>query len=593
MKKTLLLSIIALIWAVTAFAQSPQAVKYQAVLRDNTGTIIDQANVDIRISIEANGNVVYQENHSTTTNQFGMVSLEIGTGSIISGTFSSIDWRTDDHFIRIEVDSGSGYTDMGTTQVLSVPYALHANTSGSTESYTETDPLFDASPAAGISSTHISDWDDAYLWGNHASSGYITDECQALSFSNDTLYLTGGSFVTFPPDFDGDWGSLTGTAPAVSTFSNDAGYIDTELDPSWHGLSDTASNIWRYGKIGIGISPLYKLHLRNNQNNEINLLYAHRTSDSYGPGKANNYAFRSGYWADTAGGSGYGPYYSDVAIKGYSYYGNNYTFGVHGANYNDYNRCGGVIGTNSSGSYFGSLAYKSSSSISYGGYFTSSTIGSGIVAKGSSAAGVGLASYGDMLGSWAHGDIIGQIVSGDVFSSYNLGNTYTSGTHVELVNTGSEKTAAYSVTSCEVSVYDKGFAKLSGNQVTIEFDRSYSNLLADERPVISITPIGSAASIYISSISPEGFTVAADSPQEIEFSWIAVGKRVDSDLVNNVPEALKSSDFDKNIKDYMFNESETTRNGRALWWTGNSLEFGSKLPEELIHTEPKKNPEQR
>ncbi|MFO7880369.1 MAG: hypothetical protein R6V52_10065 [Bacteroidales bacterium] len=593
MKKALLLSVIALICAVTAFAQSPQAVKYQAVLRDNTGNILDQANVEMRISIEAGGSVLYQENHSTTTNQYGLVTLEIGTGTVLSGNFSTIAWQASDHFIRIEVDNGSGYTDLGTTQLLSVPYALHANTSGSAETYSETDPVYDVSPASGITGTDITDWTNAYLWGDHAASGYLTDETQILSYCNDTLYLTGGSYVVLPPGFDGDWSSLTGTAPAVSTFLNDAGYIDAESDPSWHGTSDTASVIWRYGKVGIGTSPYYKLHLENTQQDETNLLFARRSYNSYGPGNANIYAYRYGAYGIDSGGSSYSPFNTDVAIKGYSFYGNKYTFGVHGANYNDFNRCGGVIGTNSSATIFGSLAYKSSSNISYGGYFTSSTIGSGIVAKGSSAAGVGLASYGDMLGSWMHGDVIGQIVSGEVFSSYSLGNTYTSGTQVELVNTGSEKTAAFSVTSREISVYDNGFGKLSGQEVTVLFDKSYRNLLADERPVVTITPIGRSEDIYIKSITTEGFVVAADYPQEIEFSWIAVGKRVDSELVNNVPEALKSSNFDENIKDYMFNEAETTRNGKALWWTGNSLEFGSKLPEELIHIEPKKNPEQR
>ena len=591
MKKILLLTVAVVICAVTAFAQAPQSVKYQAVLRDNAGDIISEETVDIRISIEDSGSVVYQENHATSTNQYGLVTLNIGTGSVLNGNFGAIDWAADDHYIRIEVDNGSGYVDMGLTQLMSVPYALHANTASEVDNFSEMDPVFDASPASGITATDITDWTTAYGWGNHADAGYLTEETQVLSYSNDTLYLTGGSYVILPTGFDGDWSSLTGTPPVVSTFANDAGYIDAESDPTWTGTADTSASIWRYGYVGIGMSPNYKLDIENTTSDEQTLVYVTRSGDNNGPGRQNIFGYRYGTSGDTLGGDGYGRYDTDVGIKGYSLWGNHYTFGVHGANYNDYERCGGLLGSNSSGAYWGSLAYVNSGGTYYGGYFTSSTTGAGFNSTGAMAAGIGYGGYGDMLGSWSRGEVAGQIVTGELFSSYNLGNTYTSGTQVELVNTGTEKTAAYSVTSREMTVYDKGFASLSGNEVEVSFDRTYSKLLADERPVVTITPVGQSGNIYIKSITTEGFVVASDSPQDIEFSWIAIGKRIDSEQAQQVPENLKSNEFDQNLRESLFNDGIKSRDARSMWWDGNRFRFGNKIPDVFKPQGPKEKPE--
>ena len=600
MKKTILLTFAAIICAVYAFAQTPQSIKYQAVLRDNAGEILSEETIDIRISIEGTGGTaVYQENHATCTNQYGIVNLNIGNGSLLNGNFGDIDWAAEDHFIRIEVDNGSGYVDMGLTQLLSVPYAFYANTAAEVDNFTEMDPVFDVSPAAGITATDITDWTTAYNWGNHADAGYLTEGFDGnwssltgtppvvSTFANDAGYLTEG--------FDGNWSSLTGTPPVISTFANDAGYIDAESDPSWTGAADTAAGIWRYGSVGIGTSPSiyddYKLHIKNNTEDEQTLVYVYRSYDNYGPDKKNIYARRNGTFGEINGGDGYGNYDTDVAISGYSYYGNNYTFGVHGANYNDYDRCGGVIGSNYSGTYWGSLGYTNSGGTNYGGYFTSSTTGVGFNSTGAMAAGIGYGGYGDMLGSWSRGEVAGQIVTGELFSSYNLGNTYTSGTQVELVNTGTEKTAAYSVTSREMTVYDKGFASLSGNEVEVSFDRTYSKLLADERPVVTITPVGQSGNIYIKSITTEGFVVASDAPQNIEFSWIAVGKRVDSEQAQQVPENLKSNEFDQNLRESLFNDGIKSRDARSLWWDGNRFRFGNKIPDVFKPQGPKEKPE--
>jgi len=129
--------IIFLTIAASLIAQSPHAFKYQAVVRDNAGEIINNQTVSFRISIRlgsALGFIVYQETHSITTNDFGLANLEIGNGST-GDDFSAIDWTSGPKFLEVELDpaNGSNYVSMGTTQLLSVPFALYAESAGSSE----------------------------------------------------------------------------------------------------------------------------------------------------------------------------------------------------------------------------------------------------------------------------------------------------------------------------------------------------------------------------------------------------------------------------------------------------------------------------
>ena len=119
------------------FAQSPEAFKYQAIARDASGNVIANQNVSFRISIlktSETGTPVYVETHNLTTNNFGLVNLNIGNGSPVSGNFSTIDWSTDKYYIKVEMDAagGTSYQSMGTSQLLSVPYALNAKSAETT-----------------------------------------------------------------------------------------------------------------------------------------------------------------------------------------------------------------------------------------------------------------------------------------------------------------------------------------------------------------------------------------------------------------------------------------------------------------------------
>ena len=115
-------------------AQVPENFNYQAIIRDNAGELIVDKNIDVKVSIIDNtitGTVLYVENHTVSTNAYGLVNLLIGSGIVESGSFSSIIWGMNDKFLNIDVDAGSGYVDLGTVQLLSVPYTLYAAVSDS------------------------------------------------------------------------------------------------------------------------------------------------------------------------------------------------------------------------------------------------------------------------------------------------------------------------------------------------------------------------------------------------------------------------------------------------------------------------------
>jgi hypothetical protein len=136
--KRLYTIIIAVLLSATSFAQVPEKMSYQAVVRDAAGELVSDQSVGMRISIlqtTTTGTAVYVETHTPSSNINGLVSIEIGTGST-SDDFSTIDWSADLYFIKSEIDlTGSdSYSITGTSQLMSVPYALHAKVAESVSS---------------------------------------------------------------------------------------------------------------------------------------------------------------------------------------------------------------------------------------------------------------------------------------------------------------------------------------------------------------------------------------------------------------------------------------------------------------------------
>lgn len=170
-----IISSVLLLLSIVTFGQAPEKVNYQAVIRDNSGAVVASQSVSLRLSVletSISGASIYQEEHTVVTDQFGVVSLVLGTSTQKSGLFTDITWSENEYFLKVELDlnGGSNYTEMGTTQLVSVPYALHSNTSDT------------ASFARTVESVDDADAD-------------ATNEIQELRLVKDTLFLSESNYV--------------------------------------------------------------------------------------------------------------------------------------------------------------------------------------------------------------------------------------------------------------------------------------------------------------------------------------------------------------------------------------------------------------
>ena len=186
-----------------ASAQNPsQAISYQTVVRNVDGSLVANQAIAIQFLIHqttATGTVPYSEIHTDTTNEFGLLNLEIGLGTPVIGTFSAIDWSAGPYFTEIQIDpsGGSSYTSIGAQQMLSVPFALYAGSAP----------------------------EDS------------TNELQMISISNDTIVLSNGGFAVLPVNPDPDPVNELQTL----TLSGDTLYISAGNYVVLSGLSPTAT----------------------------------------------------------------------------------------------------------------------------------------------------------------------------------------------------------------------------------------------------------------------------------------------------------------------------------------------------------------
>ncbi len=137
MKK--LYTLLAIIATIATFAQAPQGFNYQATVRNSSGALVVNQNVNFKFNVMLNSQTsvpVFSETHYVPTDDLGQVNLVIGQGTATTGTFSTINWGTGNYYLGIELNTGAGYVAMGTTQLLSVPYALYANSSGNSQAAT-------------------------------------------------------------------------------------------------------------------------------------------------------------------------------------------------------------------------------------------------------------------------------------------------------------------------------------------------------------------------------------------------------------------------------------------------------------------------
>jgi hypothetical protein len=127
MKK--LFTLLAFVVTFATFAQAPQGFNYQATVRNSSGQLLLNQIVQVKFKIVQNsssGTIVYSETQTATTDDLGQINLVVGQGTAPTGTFSSINWGSGSYYLGIELNSGTGYVAMGTSQLMSVPYALYS-----------------------------------------------------------------------------------------------------------------------------------------------------------------------------------------------------------------------------------------------------------------------------------------------------------------------------------------------------------------------------------------------------------------------------------------------------------------------------------
>jgi formylglycine-generating enzyme required for sulfatase activity len=198
-------------------AQAPQGVPYQAIARNSSGQAIASTAVRVRFSIRdsiATGVVRYQETHNPTTSALGLFSVNVGMGTVVSGSFSGINWGKNAKFLQIELDpaGGTSYTDLGTTQMMSVPYALHSNSANTATTASN------GVPAGGTSGQVLTNCNGVAVWttGGVCPGAITALNCASATNSGTLTVGTAASGVSSSLPYTGGNGG-TYTAQTITS----------------------------------------------------------------------------------------------------------------------------------------------------------------------------------------------------------------------------------------------------------------------------------------------------------------------------------------------------------------------------------------
>ena len=204
---------------VSLFAQAPEKFSFQAVVRNSSNQLVSNAQVGVRVSIlhgSTSGNTHYVETHTVSTNANGLITVEVGAGSVLEGTFANLNWANGPWFLKTEIDpnGGNNYSIISVQQLLSVPYALYAKEAGNGFSGNITDYLNATTMPAVISVLTQA--------GVATQSDIPTVPTNVSAFNNDAGYITISSVPTVPTH--------------LSAYTNDMGFISsyTETDPQFN-----------------------------------------------------------------------------------------------------------------------------------------------------------------------------------------------------------------------------------------------------------------------------------------------------------------------------------------------------------------------
>jgi hypothetical protein len=244
MKKIFVFTVLFLSTGVTLLAQAPQLFNYQGIARSTAGISLVSQPIGVQVIIHDGspvGTVVYQETQTVTTNSFGLYNLAVGNGTVVSGTFSGIAWGAGNKYMQVQLDptGGSAYVDAGTSQLLSVPYAVYSNTANNAATAASATTLTGTVPMGGDVS------------GTNAAANVVKLQGNDIS----TTAPTAGQLLQWNSGA-GAWAPTTIAVPTVSGTTN---YIPKFTSATALGNSQIFDNGIR---VGIGtITPLARLHV--------------------------------------------------------------------------------------------------------------------------------------------------------------------------------------------------------------------------------------------------------------------------------------------------------------------------------------------
>ena len=357
--KKLFTFMVAVFLTATLWAQSPEKMSYQAVIRNSSEALVTNTTVGMQISIlqgSASGTAVYVETQSPTTNANGLISIKIGDGTVQSGDFTNIEWANGPYFIKTETDpaGGTDYTITGTSQLLSVPYALHAKTAESVSgTITETDPVFTAwdkdyadlinTPAAADGSeTKVTAGTNVTVTGSGTTaSPYVVN---ATAGSGSTTFSVGDfaqGGIVFWVDETGQHGLVAAKedqSTGVRWYAGTYGNTQAKGDGPFSGEANTSIIIAAQVAIGDDGST-YAARICN----ELQVTEGGKTyGDWYLPSKEElNLMYQNKATIDATagvnGGSGFASayYWSSTEYGNYSAWRQNFDNGGHGSNDKD------------------------------------------------------------------------------------------------------------------------------------------------------------------------------------------------------------------------------------------------------------------
>jgi hypothetical protein len=545
--KYIFLAIGLLMSSIGLFAQAPQAFKYQAVARDNSGNLIANQSVGFRISILQNsptGSPVYSETHTVASNNLGLVNLDLGAGNPVSGTFSNINWGTGNYFVKVELDvsGGSNYLLMGTTQLLSVPYALHAQSATSIANDSDAQTLSINGTTLSISngnSVSLPTGSTAYTAGTGIS---INGNVISNTAPNQQISLTGNGAT-----------SVSGTYPNFVISSTD-NINDADANPS-NELQTLTLN----GNT-LSISSGNSVTLSSGSGGTLDQAY-----DFGGAGAGRNITVDNGPVALTVNGVNAIGFRSDLNNTGAAIIANSNTaantFSAIQASTNSTSNIASAIVGNSTGTAWGVSGQISNTATAQAAVYGSSlrtSGGHGVFGIGFNGT-VGQTNYSQGYGVYAEnfdavaplGNGVGAagkgyygIVGEDrylgsqagaygVLSNGNLGATGTKTFVIDHPKDPANKTLRhFSVESNEIlNIYRGNAAFDSNGEAIIVLPDYFSDI--NRNPTYQLTPVGGPASLYIKKKIEKGQFVIAGGQSGMEVSWTVTAERNDAYLQQN------------------------------------------------------------